>query len=124
MTTEYNTLTKVQLRLCHQAEEQHRTHAQGKASQNTNHWSVRSEQPKLLNISDKYHFFGYLKGRSLVVQTIMEKDQFDIYKALKSKYEAIGQDVDTHLQGLLHSKPITYWDYIKTDALLSLQQQD
>ncbi len=47
----------------------------------------------------------------------------DIYDKLKAKYEAIGQDVDTHLSGLLHSTPITYWDYIHTDALLSLQIQ-
>lgn len=42
---------------------------------------------------------------------------------LKKKYDAIGQDVDTHLEGLLHGKPITYWDYIQTDALLGLQIQ-
>ncbi len=47
----------------------------------------------------------------------------DIYKQLKEKYEAIGQDVDVHLKGLLHSTPITYWDYIQTDALLGLQTQ-
>ncbi len=42
---------------------------------------------------------------------------------LKKKYEAIDQNVETHLEGLLHSKPITYWDYIQTDALLNLQTQ-
>ena len=42
---------------------------------------------------------------------------------LKAKYDALGQDVDIHLSGLLHSKPITYWDYIQTDALLNLQIQ-
>ena len=47
----------------------------------------------------------------------------EIYDDLKKKYEAIGQDVDVHLSGLLHSKPITYWDYIQTDALLGLQTQ-
>jgi len=46
-----------------------------------------------------------------------------IYSKLKEKYAAIGQDVDVHLQGLLHAKPITYWDYIQTDALLNLQIQ-
>lgn len=40
---------------------------------------------------------------------------------LKHKYEKIGQDVETHLEGLLYSKPITYWDYIQTDVLLNLQ---
>ncbi len=45
----------------------------------------------------------------------------NILKKLTTKYETIGQNVDTHLNGLLHSRPITYWDYIHTDALLNLQ---
>jgi len=49
------------------------------------------------------------------------KDQKELLNDLKAKYEGIGQNVDTHLSGLLHSKPITYWDYIHTDALLNLQ---
>lgn len=51
----------------------------------------------------------------------MEQDK--IVEDLKTKYSAIGQDVNTHLRGLLHSKPMTYWDYIQPDALLSLQVQ-
>lgn len=47
----------------------------------------------------------------------------DIQKQLKEKYEAIKQDPQVHLEGLLHSKPITYWDYVHTDALLNLQIQ-
>ncbi|TNJ45369.1 tryptophan 2,3-dioxygenase [Tamlana fucoidanivorans] len=47
----------------------------------------------------------------------------NISKKLKEKYETIDQDVDVHLEGLLHSKPINYWDYIHTDALLNLQIQ-
>ncbi|TYB76015.1 tryptophan 2,3-dioxygenase [Bizionia saleffrena] len=47
----------------------------------------------------------------------------DITDQLRDKYEAINQDVDVHLDGLLHSKPINYWEYIQTDALLSLQNQ-
>jgi tryptophan 2,3-dioxygenase len=46
-----------------------------------------------------------------------------LLEQLEEKYEAIDQDLDTHLEGLLHSVPITYWDYIKTDALLNLQIQ-
>lgn len=42
---------------------------------------------------------------------------------LKEKFDAMGQDLDTHLEGLLYSEPITYWDYIQTDALLNLQVQ-
>jgi len=42
---------------------------------------------------------------------------------LQEKYAAIGQNTETHLEGLIYSKPITYWDYVQTDALLSLQTQ-
>ena len=44
-------------------------------------------------------------------------------KQLKEKYDSIDQDLETHLEGLLHSNPINYWDYIHTDALLNLQIQ-
>lgn len=47
----------------------------------------------------------------------------DIELQLKDKFNAIGQNLDTHLTGLLHAKPINYWDYIQTDALLNLQIQ-
>ena len=50
-------------------------------------------------------------------------DRSEIVEALGQKYAEIDQDVDTHLRGLLHSRPITYWDYIHTDALLNLQIQ-
>ncbi len=46
-----------------------------------------------------------------------------ILKELELKFEAIDQKTETHLEGLLWSKPITYWDYIQTDALLNLQIQ-
>ncbi|WP_282134654.1 tryptophan 2,3-dioxygenase family protein [Seonamhaeicola maritimus] len=44
-----------------------------------------------------------------------------ITNQLKEKYTAIDQDLEDHLEGLLYSKPITYWEYIQTDALLNLQ---
>jgi len=46
-----------------------------------------------------------------------------ILDALEQKFNAINQKTETHLEGLLWSKPITYWDYIQTDALLNLQTQ-
>lgn len=46
-----------------------------------------------------------------------------ILEALEQKFDAINQKTDTHLEGLLWSKPITYWDYIQTDVLLNLQTQ-
>ena len=42
-------------------------------------------------------------------------------KKLKEKFQEIGQDLEVHLEGLLYSKPINYWDYIHTDTLLNLQ---
>lgn len=47
----------------------------------------------------------------------------ELLKAIDEKYEAIGQNPDVHLSGLLHAKPMTYWDYIQVDALLGLQIQ-
>ena len=49
----------------------------------------------------------------------MSKDE--ILKALEDKYDKLGVPLNTMLEGLLHSTPITYWDYIQTDALLGLQ---
>jgi tryptophan 2,3-dioxygenase len=46
-----------------------------------------------------------------------------ILSDLEQKFDAINQKTETHLEGLLYSKPITYWDYIQTDALLNIQTQ-
>jgi tryptophan 2,3-dioxygenase len=46
-----------------------------------------------------------------------------ILKEIDLKFKAINQKTDVQLEGLLWSKPITYWDYIQTDALLNLQVQ-
>lgn len=50
------------------------------------------------------------------------KSDSDITNQLKKKYESIDQDLEVHLEGLLHTKPINYWDYIQTDVLLNLQK--
>ena len=47
----------------------------------------------------------------------------EILEKLEQKFQNINQKTETHLEGLLWAKPITYWDYIQTDALLSLQTQ-
>lgn len=47
----------------------------------------------------------------------------EILKAIDDKYDELGIPTDSMLEGLLYSKPITYWDYIQTDALLGLQVQ-
>jgi tryptophan 2,3-dioxygenase len=40
---------------------------------------------------------------------------------LQEKYEAMGQDMPSYLDGLLRADFLTYWDYIHLDTLLSLQ---
>lgn len=42
-------------------------------------------------------------------------------KKLEEKYEAMGQDISSYLDGLLYADYLTYWDYIHLDTLLSLQ---
>lgn len=46
----------------------------------------------------------------------------ELLKAIEAKYKQQGENAETYLQGLLHAKPITYWDYIEVDTLLSLQK--
>ncbi|MBV6644912.1 MAG: tryptophan 2,3-dioxygenase [Cyclobacteriaceae bacterium] len=56
----------------------------------------------------------------------MEKEPVDPsilsqLKKLEDKYEAMGQDLSSYLDGLLYSDYLTYWDYVHLDTLLSLQ---
>jgi len=41
---------------------------------------------------------------------------------IREKYEKLGENPETYLQGLLHAKPINYWDYTEVETLLSLQK--
>jgi tryptophan 2,3-dioxygenase len=45
----------------------------------------------------------------------------DRLEKLQAKYAAMGQDMVSYLDGLLHADFLTYWDYIHLDTLLSLQ---
>jgi len=47
----------------------------------------------------------------------------ELLAAIDKKYEAMGQDANVHLSGLLYAEPITYWDFAQVDALLGLQTQ-
>jgi tryptophan 2,3-dioxygenase len=42
-------------------------------------------------------------------------------EALQKKYDVMGQDLLSYLDGLLYADYLTYWDYIHVDTLLSLQ---
>jgi tryptophan 2,3-dioxygenase len=54
---------------------------------------------------------------------MMDDNKQELLSRIEDKFNAIGQDVNVHLEGLVWAKPITYWDYIQTDALLNLQTQ-
>jgi tryptophan 2,3-dioxygenase len=41
---------------------------------------------------------------------------------LKSKYEAMGQDMNAYLDGLLLSNYLPYWEYTSVDTLMTLQK--
>lgn len=53
----------------------------------------------------------------------MRDEQIQLHQRIEEKFKAIDQNPDVHLEGLIWAKPITYWDYIHTDALLNLQLQ-
>lgn len=53
----------------------------------------------------------------------MNEKQAELHQRIEEKFKAIDQNPDVHLEGLIWAKPITYWDYIQTDALLNLQIQ-
>lgn len=46
---------------------------------------------------------------------------YERIQKLQAKYESMGQDLNSYLDGLLYSEYLTYWDYIHLDTLLSLQ---
>jgi tryptophan 2,3-dioxygenase len=50
-------------------------------------------------------------------------DYSGLVNEIDQKYKGLNQKTEAYLEGLLWSKPITYWDYIQTDALLNLQVQ-
>ena len=46
----------------------------------------------------------------------------ELLHQIGEKYQNMGENADTYLTGLLHAKPITYWDYVQVDTLLTLQK--
>lgn len=46
----------------------------------------------------------------------------ELIKNIEKKYEALDENPETYLNGLLQAKPINYWDYVEVDTLLSLQK--
>ncbi|MFK7900606.1 MAG: tryptophan 2,3-dioxygenase family protein [Cyclobacteriaceae bacterium] len=46
----------------------------------------------------------------------------DLITKLQEKHEGVGESLEAHLEGLLYSDYVNYWDYIGIDALLNLQK--
>src|SRR5436190_10821396 len=51
----------------------------------------------------------------------VDKSLIEQLKKLQAKYDYMGQDLNSYLDGLLYADYLTYWDYIHLDTLLSLQ---
>jgi tryptophan 2,3-dioxygenase len=49
-------------------------------------------------------------------------DMLTRLEKLERKFEVMGQDMQSYLDGLIHADYLTYWDYIHLDTLLSLQR--
>lgn len=56
-------------------------------------------------------------NKSEIDEKIAERIQL-----LAEKYDAMGQDMISYLDGLLHADYLKYWEYINLDSLLGLQQ--
>ncbi|MEO7991536.1 MAG: tryptophan 2,3-dioxygenase family protein [Chryseolinea sp.] len=52
---------------------------------------------------------------------VVDPGLLDQLKKLQAKYNVMGQDIASYLDGLLYADYLTYWDYIHLDTLLSLQ---
>ena len=54
----------------------------------------------------------------------MKEDiSINLFEQLQDRFDELGLKSETQLKGMQYAKPLTYWDYIQTDALLSLQTQ-
>ena len=53
--------------------------------------------------------------------TEIDEKLLQLLDKLKDKYEADGQDLSIHLEGLYSKDYLKYWEYIHLDTLLSLQ---
>ena len=49
-------------------------------------------------------------------------DLLNKLEQLQAKYTAMGQNMESYLDGLIYADFLTYWDYARLDTLLSLQQ--
>ena len=67
--------------------------------------------------------FGYKTNENEDGTEEIINDIQEIINKLDKKCTSLGLDKNNYLEGLLHTKPITYWDYIQLNSLLGLQIQ-
>ncbi len=60
-------------------------------------------------------------GQAASVRAELPQDLIERIHTLQEKYAAMGQDMRSYLDGLIHADYLTYWDYVHLDTLLSLQ---
>ncbi|MFZ6051192.1 tryptophan 2,3-dioxygenase family protein [Halocola ammonii] len=46
----------------------------------------------------------------------------EILDKISQKYSQLGENPENYLKGLYHAKPVTYWDYVEVETLISLQR--
>jgi tryptophan 2,3-dioxygenase len=51
----------------------------------------------------------------------IKPEQAETLRKINEKYDALGQDAGLYLKGFSYQRPVTYWDYVSVDTLLSLQ---
>lgn len=59
-----------------------------------------------------------------MAENSVDNHLFEQLKKLQAKYDYMGQDLSSYLDGLLYSDYLTYWDYIHLETLLSLQNPE
>ena len=55
------------------------------------------------------------------MQNHLPDDLVEKVKKLEKKFDTMGQDLHSYLDGLLYADYLTYWDYVHLDVLLNLQ---
>ncbi len=55
------------------------------------------------------------------MQNHLSEDLVEKLRKLEKKFDTMGQDLNSYLDGLLYADYLTYWDYVHLDVLLNLQ---
>ncbi len=72
-------------------------------------------------ICENHSYFRILKPKKNAMSE-HKKEHLETLKKIEEKYEKLGQDAGSFLKGFAMNRPVTYWDYVQLDTLLSLQK--